>query len=601
MADFDPEQSERHSSADDTWPETEVPSQADEELADPFQHVFRQATSFSSKLLGNVQDFVTSTPLKPPKPAELGQKSSQTVNPLLSGTKENLDKVVLVAKPVVAEVGRGLNEVRIRAQTVLDKTGVSKFFGETQDDLAHAVAKYTDRVYGSALATIIAAQGKTAHSGLEGVRQSHVPSIAQRPEKERSLHQVAAKVKDEVALIAPLATTDYNVDGSPWNARAWTFQQRLLSHRLIVFTPSQIIWQCRRMICREDMTVEDSNVPYTRLQWLSLKPRYLGVDSGRDWIDGSVEITRHGATQLVRSATFAEYAKAVEQYTHCQMSYQSDILNASAGLMHIFSLCFKFKMRIGLPEGVLDTALLWQPTQQLTRRIEFPSWSWAGWVGQVTYEKPFRITRGVDGKFVSFAPLIRWHVWDVSAHRTVALNRNGLGFPFESAALPKGWENGPYSFDERVNGGPRQAPAVPTKFPDVPKPDRCLYFCASSTINFRLGRAITQKSDQRYNVTKPPRRYCLLDTQSEVIGNVLLGGADDQWLNCRRYEFIQVAEAQYSGLDNETRDIEDSPLYLVMLFEWDEQRSVAYRLGLGRVQKTAWMLAKPKLKLVCLG
>ena len=93
----------------------------------------------------------------------------------------------------------------------------------------------------------------------------------------------------------------------------------------------------------------------------------------------------------------------------------------------------------------------------------------------------------------------------------------------------------------------------------------------------------------------------MLDTQSEVIGNVLLGGADDQWLNCRRYEFIQVAEAQYSGLDNETRDIEDSPLYLVMLFEWDEQRSVAYRLGLGRVQKTAWMLAKPKLKLVCLG
>ena len=145
MADFDPEQSERHSSADDTWPETEVPSQADEELADPFQHVFRQATSFSSKLLGNVQDFVTSTPLKPPKPAELGQKSSQTVNPLLSGTKENLDKVVLVAKPVVAEVGRGLNEVRIRAQTVLDKTGVSKFFGETQDDLAHAVAKYTGK------------------------------------------------------------------------------------------------------------------------------------------------------------------------------------------------------------------------------------------------------------------------------------------------------------------------------------------------------------------------------------------------------------------------------------------------------------------------
>ncbi|MCJ1315715.1 hypothetical protein MMC15_001035 [Xylographa vitiligo] len=992
MVDNDLEPSERHPSLKHAQIKSEVPSPTDEEPEDPLQHVFRQATNFSSKLFGNVQNFVTTVPPKPPKPAELGQKISQAVNPLLYGAKENLDKVVLVAKPVVTEVGRGLDGVRIRAQTVLDKTGVSKVFGETQDDFSDAAAKLTgkdglcskcqtlpadlclsdqatetlgaerewatplsriiyhadwcrvcrlllnmlcesgndplkhpavapyvqdeisgwsmrewimagweftdehwpfghgekrlegasyllgpsgerlgiifgragrlaasygvrtamnprrsfkdisrdqrhrerlklerekqsryplscvvkitartqpstpmpgmlfvnlfgygrkvgadlhilssfrlraispkpssavdnsllsrttrpfsygrllnpdwidpsigrlwlrecesrhgpecdehgfaiamqkpgslrvidveefcvkevanpaecrfvalsyvwggakmvklqhtnmdglmrknglsqfmhslpqtivdaievvhamgerhlwvdslcilqddvkeakeqiacmDRVYGSALATIIAAQGKTAYSGLEGVRQSHVPKIAQRPENKRSLHQVAAEIKEDISLIAPLATTDHNVDASAWNARAWTFQERLLSRRLIVFTHGQIIWHCRKMICREDMTVEDSNVPYTRLQWLSLKPRYLGVDTGRDWIDGSVEITRHGATQLVRSATFAEYVKAVEQYTHRQMSYQSDILNASAGLMHIFSLCFKCKILFGLPEGVLDTALLWQPTQQLTRRVEFPSWSWSGWVGQVTYEKPFRITRGVDGKFMSFAqeacgeegirPLVRWHVWDRLSYRTVALNRNGLGFPIESAALPKEWENGPYSFDERGNGGSRPAPTVPTQFPKVSTLDQCLFFWASSSTSFRFGKAVMQESDQRYNATKPPRRYRLLDAESEVVGNVLLDGADDRWLARGRYEFIQMAEAQYSGLDSEVRDIEDCPLYLVMLVEWDEQRNVACRLGLGRVQKTAWMLGGPKLKLVCLG
>ncbi|MCJ1384682.1 hypothetical protein MMC17_007800 [Xylographa soralifera] len=992
MVDNDLEQGEGHSPSKHAWLENEVQSPANDEPKDPLQHVFRQATNFSSRMFGNVQNFVTTVPPKPPKPAELGQKISQTVNPLLSGAKENLGKVVLVAKPVVTEVGRGLDGVRVRAQTVLDKTGVSKVFGETQDDLSDAAARLTgkdglcskcrtlpadlclsnqatvtlgserewatplsriiyhadwcrvchlllnmlcesgndplkhpavapyvqdevtgwtmrdwimagweftdehwpfghgekrlegasyvlgpsgqtlgvlfgragrlaasygvrtainprrtfkdvsrdqrhrerlklerekqsryplscvvkitartqpgtpmpgmlfvnlfgygrkvgadlhilssfrlraisstsssavdnllssrttgsfsygklldpdwidpsigrlwlrecesrhgsecnehgfaiamqkpgflrvidveefcvkevanpaecrfialsyvwggakmvklqhtnmdalmrkngllqfmhalpqtivdaievvhamgerhlwndslcilqddakeakeqiacmDRVYGSALATIVAAQGKTAHSGLDGVRQSHVPKIAQRPEKKRSLHQIAAAVKDDISLIAPLTTTDHNVDASAWNARAWTFQERLLSRRIIVFTHGQIIWHCRKMICREDMTVEDSNVPYARLQWLSLKPRYLGVDTGRDWIDGSVEITRHGATQLVRSATFAEYVKAVEQYTHRQMSYQSDILNASAGLMHIFSLCFKSRIFFGLPEGVLDVALLWQPTQQLTRRIEFPSWSWSGWVGQVTYEKPFRITRGVDGKFVSFAqeacgeegirPLIRWHVWDALSHRTVSLNRNGLGFPFESAALPKEWEDGPYFFDERGNGGPRTAPTVPTQFPSISKAEQCLFFWASSSTSFRFGKAIIQESDQRWNVANAPRRYLLLDAESEVIGNVLLDGADDKWLACGRHEFIQIAEAQYSGLDNEVRDIEDCPLYLVMLIEWNEQRSIAYRLGLGRVQKTAWMLAGPKLKLVCLG
>ncbi|MCJ1399500.1 hypothetical protein MMC11_002702 [Xylographa trunciseda] len=993
LIDNDVEQTEGHSPPQHAWPDTEVPSPTHDESDDPLQLVFRQATNFSAKLFGDVQKFVATAPLKPPKPAELGQKISQSVNPLLSGAKDNLNKVVLAAKPVVLEVGRGLDGVRVGAKTVLlDNTGVSKVFMDTQDDFIDATAKLKgkdglcskcqtlptdlylsdtatgnaepesewatplsriiyhadwcrvcrlllnmlcepgndpllhfavapyvqdeisgwnmrnwitsgweftdahwpfghgekrhegasyvlgpsgqtlgvvlgragrlaasygvrttmnprrrfkevsrdqafrerlklerekqsryplscvvkimartqpgtstpgmlfvnlfgygrkvgaelqilssfrlravqskafgsidslllarttgsfsygrllhpdwidpsigrlwlrecesrhgsecnehgwaiamkkptflrvidvedfcvkevanpaqcrfialsyvwggadmvklqhanmdalmrrngllqfmhalpqtivdaievvhamgerylwsdalcilqddakeakeqigcmDRVYGSALATIVVAEGKTAHSGLQGIHQSHVPQVAQRRENQRSLDQVAAKVIEDISLIAPLTTTDHNVDASAWNARAWTFQERLLSRRLIVFTHGQIIWHCRKMICREDMTVEDSNIPYTPLQWLSLKPRYLGVDTARDWIDGSIETTRHGATQLVRSATFAEYSKAVKQYTHRQMSYQSDILNASAGLMHIFSLCFRCRILFGLPQGLLDVALLWRPTQRLTRRTGFPSWSWSGWVGQVTYEKPFRMTRGVDGQFVSFAqeacgeegirPLIRWHIWDDASHRVVALNRNGLGFPFESAALPKEWENAPYSFDDRGNGGPRQAPTVPNKFPMVSNSDHCLFFWASSSSKFRFGKAIYQESDQPSNVTNAPRRYRLLDSESAVIGNVLLDGADEKWLGCGRYEFIQLAEAQFTGLDNEMRNVEDCPLYLVMLIEWNEQRSIAYRLGLCRVQKTAWMLASPKLKLVCLG
>ena len=517
-----------------------------------------------------------------------------------------------------------LQFMHVLPQTIVDAIETVHAMGERylwtdalcirQDD-AEEIEEQVDnmeRVYGSALATIVAARGRTAHAGLEGVRQSHVPQVAQRPEKQRSLHQVSAKIKDDISIIAPLTTTDHDIDASPWNARAWTFQERLLSRRLIVFTHGQMIWHCRKMICREDMTVEDSNVPYSPLQWLSLKPRHLGVDAGRDWTDGSIETTRHGATQLVRSATFAEYVKAVEQYTHRQMSYQSDIVRACEGLLHIFSLCFKCNILFGLPESVLDVALLWRPTQQLRRRGEFPSWSWSGWVGQVTYDKPFKITRGLDGKFVSFRqeacgeegirPLVRWHVWDAASHRIVPLNRTGLGFPFEGVALPKEWENGPYYFDNRGNGGPRLAPTVPINFQiSLNSSDQCLFFWASGSTNFRFGKVINQETDRQWNAVEAPQRYHLLDKDSYIIGNVLLDGADKTWMKRGRYEFIQIAEAQYSGLDNAVRNIEDCPLYLVMLIEWNEQRTIAYRLGLGRVQKTAWMLAAPKLKLVCLG
>lgn len=45
----------------------------------------------------------------------------------------------------------------------------------------------------------------------------------------------------------------------------------------------------------------------------------------------------------------------------------------------------------GLPETLLDTALLYQPQVSLRRRKQapgvgsFPSWSWAGWVGRAWY------------------------------------------------------------------------------------------------------------------------------------------------------------------------------------------------------------------------
>lgn len=179
--------------------------------------------------------------------------------------------------------------------------------------------------------------------------------------------------------------------------------------------------------------------------------------------------------QLVRSATFAEYTKAIEQYTHPKMSSESDALNAFAGLLHIFSLCIKGKTLFGLPEPLFDMALFWRPAEKLKRRNDFPSWSWCGWVGHVAYHESFRVTRELDGRFVSYVsdlcgeegirPLIRWHIWDSLSWKGLPVNNTGRGFPYEGATLPKEWENGPYCFDEHGNGSPIDAPTIPTASP----------------------------------------------------------------------------------------------------------------------------------------
>ena len=520
-----------------------------------------------------------------------------------------------------------LEVVHALPQTITDAIEVVKGMGERylwtdalcilQENTKEALEQisYMDRVYSGAICTIVAAQGATANSGIEGIRQHYVPQVGQPISQRRNLPQVQVGLKGDTSLIAPLAAQNHKLDDSVWNIRAWTFQERLLSRRLIVFTHGQMIWHCRRMICREDMSVADSGVPYPPLQWFSLKPQHMGVDTGSEWIDGSTEITRHGTTRLVRSAVFAEYTKAIEEYTHREISYQSDVLNAFAGLLHIFSRFFRCKTLLGLPESLLDVALLWKPTTQLQRRSGFPSWSWPGWVGRVAYDEQFTLTRNMDGKFVAYKndeygqegirPLVRWHVWDAASSRVVPLNYSGLGFPFESATLPEEWENGPCYFDSKGKRGPLHVPPVPNNGPWSRSKEiesRHLIFWTSSSVKFRFGDPIYQNSDQgrMAHGKPPPLRYRLIDAESQNVGTVLLDGADQHLLDISRHEFIQIAEAQYFGLDDEVRDVKECPLYLVMLVVWDENFEVAYRLGLGRVQKTSWMLARPKLKLVCL-
>jgi hypothetical protein len=494
-----------------------------------------------------------------------------------------------------------------------------------------------DAVYGGAVATIVCAGGSNSNSGLEGIRLSHWRHVAHSsqdyqstvfPDKPRvpgalSGYKTAA-ITDEISIVAPLGTTDHNLGGSIWNSRAWTFQERVLSRRLIIFSHGHMIWQCRCMVCREDMTVADSGVNYNSLQWLSIDPRAGDASRQGVFLDDSTERTRHGTTRLVRSTRFAEYAKAVEEYTHRQMSNLADILNAFAGLDRIFSVALQSEAIFGLPTKNLDAGLHWRPTRQLVRRAGFPSWSWAGWIGQVTFNRPYKLMRGADGAFISYAedvhgeegirPLIRWHVLGSSSyddqlgtadvnHLVSPINGNGLGFPYDSDAPPKEWENGPWHTEIGTSiGEPRSAPPIPTnafghKAPGDVKEQLVMW--ASCTSNLHIGERIIQQSDQVWTRTNAPLRHWIVDTDSYAVGNVLLDAGDNKaWLDHKRFGFVQIAEAQYSGLDDEERDVEDFALYVVMLVEWDGQRQVAERRGLGRMSKEAWRLAMPNMKLV---
>jgi hypothetical protein len=273
-----------------------------------------------------------------------------------------------------------------------------------------------DKIYANAVVTIVAADGRNANSPLKGVST------------ERQIDQVVSEVRPKVNVLIPVPT---GKSLSPWETRAWTLQEKLLSNRLIVFSGGDMIWHCREVVHFEDMTAKDavailgSHLGYPLLNFEHSRGRLDSAPFSNSSHDGTVSV--------VRSKAFQQYATLVADYTGRGMTYASDVLRAMQGILPTLNRAFgriqggeDEAFRYGLPQSVLDIALLWQPESKCERREHcanckqpyMPSWSWAGWVGKKDYARPFTPRTDSKGALVQLVkedgmerirPLVRFY------------------------------------------------------------------------------------------------------------------------------------------------------------------------------------------------
>ncbi|KAL8824269.1 MAG: hypothetical protein Q9191_005170 [Dirinaria sp. TL-2023a] len=489
-----------------------------------------------------------------------------------------------------------------------------------------------DRIYGNAVLTLVVADAEHAGVGISGVEEG-----------SREIQQICEEIEPGIRMMLPLPETR-SLALTPWNNRAWTFQERLMSRRLAIFTNGQLVWRCHRTVAFEDMTAAERAEEAEDFPLLSMVPQMTGIKSpGESYINCSLIKLDSGKTQVVRSAAFKEYASLVTQYTRRRLHYPSDVLDAFAGLSHVMELCFKCAINKGLPENLLDTAILWRPVERLRRRAadSTPSWSWAGWEGSVKYEDAFRMYKddwtlkripSHDGT-EPFRPLLRWFVPKNGGLQLI--NGNGLGVPLqtETENLPKEWDKHPpflsprgsedednlgywnYIMDDIENMlldsskvAEIRAHVEVSDLPEtlIPKlSDRNLIFRTSCTEALSFGRI------KRSAVVDPkiPLQYPILqlaNTRAErQVGHLRLDGDGPRLFDPGRHSLIVISEALYFNIsqNDQQDDREDFPLYNVMLIEWKEGGPLAERLGLGRVYKHAWKTFEPPpvAKVVVLG
>ncbi|OQV05039.1 hypothetical protein CLAIMM_09839 [Cladophialophora immunda] len=248
------------------------------------------------------------------------------------------------------------------ALTVAKKVGIPYLWVDryciSQTDLVEKATqiKKMDPIYSSASFTIFAAAGDGADHGLPGVSRKR--KAGRQPCAKVGKHLLTWTMPDGPALVLK----------SRWNTRAWTYQEMVFSGSRLIFTDLQVYMEQRWNVFRAEAWGE---YPFSNL--------------GR--------IDTHSSL----SSAFNEIYK-LSDYSRRQLSFSSDVIQAMQGLFNAMAHAKVLYQYMGalLPaviaqeaspsdDGALQYSFLWYHVKTSTRRPGFPSWSWAGWVGEVAY------------------------------------------------------------------------------------------------------------------------------------------------------------------------------------------------------------------------
>lgn len=477
-----------------------------------------------------------------------------------------------------------------------------------QDDMDNKMTQISNmgNIYGQAMLTIVAAYGESAQAGLPGVR----------PFSRNSIQHT--EVVQNILLANEILHLDEELLKSYWNTRGWTYQEKELSKRCLIFGENQVYFQCNRKEFKEDSGLRD--VAYAKSRALRIRGE--------------------------KHPIWNSYRRAVVSFTKRTFSFEMDVIHAFQGIASLFQPAFKGDFLFGLPETALDAALLWQPYSPTRRRIDhksgsplFPSWSWAGWVGEIRYPWSKHLIDDVS--------MVEWQYTD-GVHRQIGFcNSSELRAP--KSRTNSTWEyvgppihRTPYYYrPEEPNLWCLHPVAAKDK-----RHDRILIQPNHHYLTFKAYVATLCISTTHTDFNLDPVASCtpnahilcpvsILDNDGFAAGTIYLPGHESTILLNQKYEIVCLSRrrsdsddgrlpppAPEDGFKDTPRHVtiypvgqslqvarmpydprrynmhKPWPLYNVMLIR--REKDVAHRVAIGLMHVTAFLQAKPVKKLITL-
>ncbi|CAJ2512395.1 Uu.00g054100.m01.CDS01 [Anthostomella pinea] len=241
---------------------------------------------------------------------------------------------------------------------------------DDHDDWKDQPAQMGD-LYRNAHVTIAATRALNSDSGFLGPRKR--TAIA-RLQPRRGCEQ-------EV-YISHRRSFAEDVEKAPLNRRAWVFQERILSPRILRFTETQVYWECWTMHQGEDLESKQLGMMKRETYPSSLAPHSVSSDA---------------------PSKPAQWLKMSAQYSELQLSFPSDRLVAISGLISRMAVRTARKFYKGVSLEYMHMGLLWSsvnpPMDNLGANVA-PSWGWASHQGAINYVQLYLPSSDPDLRFV---------------------------------------------------------------------------------------------------------------------------------------------------------------------------------------------------------
>ncbi|KAE8316065.1 heterokaryon incompatibility protein-domain-containing protein [Aspergillus transmontanensis] len=235
-------------------------------------------------------------------------------------------------------------------------------------------------VYRDALITISATASPNTTSGI---------FCGQRSQRHKLRTHVASMKNIDIYMRQACSTTHVglfehlNIFGNgyqeeealPILGRGWTFQERILSRRLLHCSGEEIAWECVSGDIHCECT---SMVPYTRPNVPREMHGHLrSIPDTKKAIEGRL---RDGVSEAWDGANspLREWQELTMAYSSCQFTYSRDRLVALEGIAQQFQQFRLGSYFFGMWGENLHFQLDWMiMTLDESRRLDVPTWSWA--------------------------------------------------------------------------------------------------------------------------------------------------------------------------------------------------------------------------------